>query len=194
LNVAVLVDASGSMLGDRACRAQDMAATLVAAFQRIPTINLSVWQHNAMDGVKIYRVAERGITPKLNTMLTNIDDGNADGFALEYIGNYLLGKAKRDEKNLVIVISDGLPSVRGVGYTQAGYNLLDHSRIVADTLRKKGVEVMSVAIAGDDTAHKEMYGEGNVVPFRNDWGELSRSFAAVFGKVLAKAAKATAHY
>jgi cobalamin biosynthesis protein CobT len=191
LNVHILVDASGSMMGDRACRAQDMAATLVAAFNHIPTVNLSVWQHNAVGhGATVYRVAERGIAPKLDQMLNNIAGGNADGFALEFVGQRALRAARPDEKTLVIVISDGLPSVQGRGATG---NILDHSKLVARTLRSKGCDVMSVAIAGDTSAHVQMYGEGNVVAFTNDWSELSRSFAATFGRVLGREARRSAH-
>lgn len=192
LNVALLVDASGSMSGERACRAQDMAATLVAAFARIPTVNVSVWQHNASGNTTVYRNYERGSANKLNAMLLNITGGNADGFALDFIGKRLLASKRPDEKSLVIVISDGLPSVRAHGSvaqlsaTRTGSDLTDHSNLVATQLRRKGCDVMSVAIAGDPESHLLMYGEGNVVPFTGDWSELARSFAAVFGKVLAK--------
>lgn len=192
LNVAILVDASGSMQGERACRAQDMAGTLVRAFQRIPTVKLSVWQHNATRSVAIYRNYERGSANRLNQMLTHIDGGNADGFALEFIGQRLLKVARRDEVNLVIVISDGLPSQKGNGAVP-GTNIVDHSTLVATELRRKGCQVMSVAIAGDTTTHRLMYGEGNVVPFTNDWGKLSRDFASVFGRVIAGRDRATAH-
>jgi hypothetical protein len=46
-----------------------------------------------------------------------------------------------------------------------------------------------VAIAGDVTAHRAMYGKDNVLGFSGDWGKLSRDFAAVFGAVLRKGAK-----
>jgi cobalamin biosynthesis protein CobT len=192
LNVHILVDASGSMSGDRACRAQDMAGTLVAAFRRIPTVRLEVWQHNAIGSTAVaYRVAAPGVAPKLDQMLDHVGGGNADGFALEFVGKRALAVAKSDEKNLVIVISDGLPSVSGHGATNR--DLIKHSAWVATELRRKGCDVMSVAIAGDDEAHIQMYGKGNVVPFTNDWSALSRSFAAVFGKVLAGRDRATAH-
>ena len=184
VNVYLLVDSSGSMMGNEACRAQDMAGTLVKAFERIPTVNVSVWQHNASAGsATVYRVAERGAPNRLSTMLGNVGGGNADGFALEWVGNYAMRKQRPDERTLIIVISDGLPSVQGVGATG---NILDHSTLVARTLRTKGADVMSVAIAGDDEAHKYMYGEGNVVNFTGDWNALARDMSEKFGKVLAR--------
>jgi cobalamin biosynthesis protein CobT len=178
LNVHLLVDASGSMLGNRACRAQDMAATIVKAFERIPTVRIGVWQHHAGgDECALYRVIEPGAPNKLPDMLENIGGGNADGFALQWVGERAAKAARPDERTLVIVISDGLPSVRGAG---ARAPILDHSTLVANTLRNKGVDVMSVAIAGDDAAHKYMYGERNVVNFTGDWAQLARDFASTF--------------
>jgi cobalamin biosynthesis protein CobT len=183
LNVHILVDASGSMMGERACRAQDMAATLVDAFKRIPTVTLHVWQHNASGGVtNIYQNYAPGKGPKgLNQMLMHIAGGNADGFALEAIGKRGIAAKRPDTKTLVIVVSDGLPSVQGNG---AVGNILDHSTGVTNELRRKGVDVMGVAIAGDPRAHEQMYGRGNNVAFTGDWARLARDFGAVFAKVL----------
>ena len=183
LNVHILVDASGSMMGERACRAQDMAGTLVEAFKRIPTVSLHVWQHNASGGVtNVYQNYAPGKSPSgLNQMLMHIAGGNADGFALEAVAQRGLSAKRPDTKTLVIVISDGLPSVTGQGATG---EIIDHSTGVTNALRRKGVDVMGVAIAGDIRAHEQMYGKGNNVVFNGDWAQLSRSFAAVFGKVL----------
>jgi nitric oxide reductase activation protein len=183
LNVHILVDASGSMSGERACRAQDMAGTLVEAFKRIPTVTLHVWQHNAQGGVtNVYKNYAPGLSPKgLDAMLLHIGGGNADGFALEAIGQRGIATKRPDTKTLVIVVSDGLPSVAGAGATG---DILDHSTGVTNELRRKGVDVMGVAIAGDIRAHERMYGKGNSVVFSGDWARLSRDFASVFGKVL----------
>lgn len=188
LDVHILVDASGSMSGDRACRAQDMAGTLVEAFKRIPTIRLHVWQHNASSGVAtVYRNYEPGLPVEgLSRMLLNINGGNADGFALDAVGQKALASKRPDTNSLVILISDGLPSVSGVG---ARGDILDHSTLVTRNLRSKGCEVIGVAIAGDTRAHKRMYGDDHVVNFTGDWAALSRDFAAVFGRVLKGQAK-----
>lgn len=184
LDVHLLVDASGSMSGDRACRAQDMAATLVDAFKRIPTVRVHVWQHNASSGTaSVYRVYEPGMSLfGMTEMLNHIDGGNADGFALQAVGDRAARAKRADTKSLVIVISDGLPSVTGLGATG---NILDHSTLVTQLLARRGVDVMAVAIAGDNRAHEQMYGEGKSVTFTGDWNDLNRKFGAVFGKVLA---------
>lgn len=186
LDVYLLVDASGSMYGDRACRAQDMVGTLVEAFKRIPTVRVHIYQHNAHAGVcEVYRVYEPGSSPEgMNTMLYNLGGGNADGFALLAVGTKAAQAKRPDTKALVIVISDGLPSVSGLG---ARGDILDHSKLVTQDLARKGVGVMGVAIAGDFRAHEQMYGIGSSVLFTGDWGKLGRDFAAVFGKALASA-------
>jgi Mg-chelatase subunit ChlD len=184
LDVHLLVDASGSMMGARACRAQDMAATLVDAFKRIPTIRVHVWQHHALNGqTTIVRVFEPGMpADKIRKMTSNSGGGNADGFALEAVGMRAVSQQRPDTKSMVIVISDGLPSVTGVGATA---DIHEHSKMVADTLRKKGVEVIAVAIAGSDKRHRQMYGNDKCVLFEGDWSHLSRDFAGLFGKALA---------
>jgi Mg-chelatase subunit ChlD len=184
LDVHILVDSSGSMYGGRICRAQDMAGTLVDAFKRIPTVRVHVYQHEASSGVtNIYRVYEPGDSlDGLTKMLHNVGGGNADGFALEAVGLRAASMKRPDTKSLVIMVSDGLPSVTGLGATG---NILDHSRLVTQNLKRKGVDVMAVAIAGDMRAHEDMYGKGSSVLFTGDWNQLNRDFGAVFGKALA---------
>ena len=183
VDVHILVDSSGSMHGERICRAQDMAATLVEAFKRIPTVSLHVWQHNAMGAVtNVYKVYFPGSGPKgLTEMLMHIGGGNADGFALDAIGQRGLSAKRPDTKTLVIVVSDGLPSVAGHGATG---DILDHSTLVTQELNRKGVQVMAVAIAGDKRAHERMYGKDNTVAFTGDWAKLARDFGGVFAKVI----------
>jgi len=184
LDVHILVDSSGSMMGGRICRAQDMAATLVDAFKRIPTIRVHVYQHHAVSGVtNVFRVYEPGDSLEgLTQMPMMIAGGNADGFALEAVGLRAAQQKRPDTKSLVIMVSDGLPSVNGVG---ASAPILDHSVMVTQNLARKGVQVMAVAIAGDKSAHEYMYGKDASVLFTGDWNELNRNFAGVFGKVLA---------
>jgi len=185
LDVHLMVDASGSMMGGRICRAQDMAATLVDAFKRIPTVNVHVWTHSASGGhTTVTRVFENGVVNRLDQMPMLIAGGNADGFALEAIGQQAAKQKRPDTASLIIVISDGLPSVSGHG---AVAPIEDHSVFVTQALHRKGVDVMAVAIAGDARAHEYMYGEGKSILFDGDWAALSRGFAAIFGKVLAKA-------
>jgi len=186
LNVYIMVDASGSMMGRPACRAQDMTATLVDAFKRIPTVKMHVYQHNAHNTCEIYRNYEPGLSLQgLTKMLANVGGGNADGFALQWVGDRAYKQRRPDEQALVIFISDGAPSVQGKG---AKKGMIEHTQLVAKTLRQKGVRVMSVAIAGGAGVCQDMYGKENTVLFENDWAKLSRDFASVFGMLLRKGA------
>jgi nitric oxide reductase activation protein len=187
LDVWLLVDASGSMAGEKACRAQDVAGTLVEAFKRIPTVNLHVWQHHAAAGkVQLIRVYQQGVPPRLERMNVNVAGGNADGFALQAIAGRAVRDVRRDTKVLVIVVSDGLPSVHGLGATNR--DIQAHSATVAEDMRRKGMAVMAVAIEGETDAHARMYGEENVIPFEigspTRWADFSRTLATVFGRTL----------
>jgi hypothetical protein len=122
----------------------------------------------------------------MSRMLYNIAGGNADGFALEAIGQLAAKDKRPDTGSLVIIISDGLPSVSGIGATG---DIKDHSAVVVSALKGKGVSVLGVAVAGDINAHRHMYGEANVVNFTGDWAALSREFSGVFGSFLRKGAK-----
>jgi hypothetical protein len=186
LNVFVLVDGSGSMSGSSACNAQDVAATLVDAFKHVPTVRMHVWQHWAeAHGATLLRRYEPGMSLEGLTKMPQTSGGNADNFALRAMGDRAISLARPDTQSLIIMISDGRPSVHGNGAT-----LIDpvaHARkTVADLLRKK-VHVMSVAIAPLGGINAEMYGERNVIPFTGDWNELARSFSATFGRFLSEA-------
>lgn len=188
VNVWLLVDASGSMKeADKDVNAQDVTATLIAAFARIPTVRLHVYQHNADADVYIYRVFDGGINA-VTKMLERNGRANADGFALEAIGNKALRDVRKGERTLVIVLSDGMPSVHG--RDASNRDLPAHSATIATRLRLRGAKVMSVSIDSKyDKVHAQMYGAENVVPFNGAkgkaaWGDLARDFGRVFGRML----------
>ena len=192
LNVWLLVDASGSMSGRRACRAQDFCATLVESFKRQPTVRLHVWQHNAVTEAgrhitQLHRVYD-ATKNVLNTMLKNVGEGNADGFALAGLGNLAMADTRRDERTIIIVISDGAPTEHGIG--ASSHDLVSFSRNVSDDLRLKGVTVLSIAIAGNSAENANMYGPEWTVPFdehaADPWGDLARDIGVLFGKAVGK--------
>lgn len=189
VNLFVIIDSSGSMNGTKITRAQDLAGTLAKAFERIPSVRLQVWQHNALgDGkVRLFRVYARGAN-KLRSMLQNVGGGNADGFALQAIGDLALRDQRPGEKTIVWMISDGLPSVRGQGDTYA-QPIENHSTIVSETLRSKGVMVIATAIEGFNQAFVQMYGPQWIMEFKEGdpkaWITLSQSIATVVGRALA---------
>lgn len=188
LNVHLLVDSSGSMVGQRTQAAQDCVATLVEAFKRQPTVRLHVWQHHATLGrCQVARVYTPGRGTKgIRRMHEFVAGGNADGFALEYVGKRALKMAYGDEITVVVMISDGAPSAHGKDATN--YDLTLFSRQVSTELRLGGAHVLSVAIAGDRGLNADMYGSENVMNFDahspTAWADFGRDLARVFGALL----------
>lgn len=191
VNLWLLVDASGSMHGNKAESAADISATFVEAFKRIPSVKLRVWQHDFEYGetaVNLYRIfdpAHRSLD-RFQTMHGNGLQGNADGFALAAIGQMALREARNGEKTLIIVISDGQPTDHAKNATN--YDLLQFSHTVSEDLRRKGAQVYCVAIEKAKSYAYSMYGEENVVPFHygdpRAWSDLARDLAAMLGRTL----------
>ncbi len=188
VNLWVIVDSSGSMNGTKITRAQDLCGTLAKAFERIPSVRLQVWQHNALGNgsVNLYRVYARGAN-KLRTMLQNVGGGNADGFALQAIGDLALRDTHPGERTIVWMISDGLPSVHGTGATN--HEIEKHSTLVCSTLRAKGVTVIATAIEGFNQDFVQMYSPEWIMEFKQGdpkaWVTLSQDIAKVVGRALA---------
>ena len=106
--------------------------------------------------------------------------GNADGHALYAITERMRREIKRGERGIILLVSDGLPSVYAPdGTSEAGQALID---AVAHA-RKNGIEVIAVAIDGSDQS--VYYGEKNVVPFTGNWTSLGSALARHIGAVLA---------
>lgn len=190
VNVWLLNDASGSMQGTKAEYSQDCTATLVEAFKRISTVRLHVWQHKASsyEAVDMIRIYERGRVDRVAEMAGNAGGGNADGFALQWLGDQALKMARPDERTIIIVISDGLPSVEGKNATN--HDLISFNNIVATDLRLRGASVLCVAIEGGalEGHARSMYGPTNVIPFQpgyeRAWSDLARGLGDLFGREL----------
>jgi len=189
LNVFLLVDASGSMMGRSACNAQDVSATLVDAFKHIPTVRMHVWQHWAMGGgATLLRRFEPGMSLEGLTKMPETAGGNADNFALRAMGDRAVQLQRPDTQSVIIMISDGRPSVSGKN-ARISDPVVHAQKTVADLARKR-VSVLSVAIEPLGGLNVQMYGAKNVIPFTGNWSALAQSFAAVFGRFLQEAERA----
>jgi len=199
VKVSVLIDASGSMSGHdsyvshptvvgrkvtvtRRMAAAVFGATIAEALGRVPTVHLDVFQHSAGGGRMYIKWRWSRGTPVavFNQALNGIGGGgNADGHALYAITEKMRREIKRGERGVILVVSDGLPSMYGNGGTgDAGQALVD---AVAHA-RKQGYTVLAVAIDGSDQS--AYYGDG-VVPFTGDWNALGGTLAKHIGKALA---------
>jgi hypothetical protein len=204
VRVAVLIDASGSMSGygavlpipgqeDKhplACTRKEAAgvfgATIAKALGTIPTVNLDVWQHSAGDwgGKSLtmkWRWTKGTPTRVFNEVATwsGPGGGNADGHALIALATRMQRTLKRGERGVIMVVSDGLPSVYAQGgLGNAGSALTD----AVTACRKMGIDVLGVAIDGSDQSC--YYGDGTV-KFDGNWTALGKELARHIGKALA---------
>jgi hypothetical protein len=217
VNVHILVDGSGSMNsndqfrngdktdiqdGNRTTRsvaAADICATLVDAFRTQPTVRMNVWLHNtgSLNGgdIAVFPIVTNGKGREvIGWMPTLTGGGNGDGFAIEWVARKMKRDHRRGEQDLLIVISDGLPSwlpYNGtMGYSDPRYgNAVLHTANIVREARERDIRVMAVAIEPNPN-FTEMYGDdGDVIPFDGDWNKLAVAFGGRLGITLADAGK-----
>ena len=156
LDIALLIDESGSMCGRKIDAARNVGIVLSEALNKVEGARLSVYGHSTSgflgdtsdNKCVVNRYSVGGnLVPKL---LGEIEDRwcNFDGWAIQHVGNELLGNKVQADKWL-IVISDGMPS--GSGYYDK--EATQHSRRQVVKLERKGVRVLGVDIEGEDV-HK----------------------------------------
>jgi Mg-chelatase subunit ChlD len=217
---AVLIDGSGSMNDDDTARLPNpenptgkrrhgvkasMAAavfgcTIARALGSIPTVDLDVYQHSAGTAGDLYmkwrwhKGTPLGVFNEAVQMRPG--GGNADGHALFAIIEKMRREMKRGERGVIMVVSDGKPSVYSLdGDPTATGNVgampAYRSHYAATALtdavkhgRKYGIEIIAVAVDGSDQS--VFYGKDGVIPFLGDWGTLGRELAQHIGKALAR--------
>jgi len=203
VKVSVLIDASGSMrdhntahitnplvptskakVGVTAALASAVfGATIAKALGRVPTVDLDIYQHSAAFNRMYLKWRWHKGTPVgvFNEAIDGIGGGgNADGHALYAITTKMLKELKRDQKGIIMIVSDGMPSVYADdGKGEAGQALID----AVTYARKNGIEVMAVAVDGSDQSI--YYGKEGVVTFRGEWSVLGTDLAKHIGRALA---------
>jgi len=194
---AVLVDDSGSMNGHGATisvegtpvgvtkkqAAAVFGATIAQALGAVPTIDLDVFYHSAASHHMSLKWRWHKGTPVavFNGASVNSTShgGNADGHAIHAITERIQREIRRGEHGVLMVVSDGLPSVYANGGAgDAGSALIDAVR----EARAAGIIVIGVAIDGADQS--AYYGDG-YVPFTGDWTALGKTLGSLVGKTLA---------
>jgi Mg-chelatase subunit ChlD len=199
VKVSVLIDASGSMSNtdsfiqhpqdpaqtvrvERRMAAAVFGATIATALGRIPTVTLDVFQHAAYSGHMVikYRWAKGTPVAVFNDSHRSIGAGmNADGHALYAVTERMRRELRRGEKGIIMVVSDGQPSVYGDGDSNTGQALID---AVAHA-RRYGIAVIAVAIDGSDQS--VFYGPKGVVQFTGNWNALGSALARQVGDAMA---------
>jgi len=101
-----------------------------------------------------------------------------------------LRAGRPDERTIVWMISDGLPSVQGTNATR--YDLAQHSTIVCATLRSRGLTIIATAIEGFNAAFVQMYSPEWIMQFKTSvpaqqaWIDLGQQIGSIVGRALSK--------
>lgn len=179
--ICVLVDQSGSMHGQKAYDAALASMLLAQACSRIkvpcavygfnsPNYDCNLYQYVPFDGYLKYR-------DNLN-LVERASGGNRDSLAYFHAAIDLAKHAKKDEKLVMIVISDGSPADDDY-YGQAALN--DLKGFINYFKVKKNISAIGVGI-GDDTEHIPLiYDAYSIVP---DVDELPEELLGILKKIM----------
>lgn len=175
--IAILIDRSGSMRGNRIYSAVK-AASLVYDFARGLHIPVMVMGHHSSVDKKIEMYLNATFVPrkgdKYRILDTRTHNSNRDGMAIQVAADVL--SKRPEEVKLLIIVSDGMPNDTDYGGEPAKKDIQD---IVASYARK-GVSTIATAIGGDKERIRSIYGDGFV-----DISDLS-AFPKKLCKLIAK--------
>lgn len=151
-SVTMLVDASGSMIGEGLEKAQELANVMLACLRTQRGVRVRVRAHSTgreMSTSVIYRIWEPGDPDTRIGLLTTIDHGsNWDGFAIDWCAQELDRDAQPGEQKLLIVLSDGLPAGNGFPH-YGGAPAMAHMKEVSRGWGRKGVPIVQIAVDPD---------------------------------------------
>ena len=169
MTIALLIDESGSMDGDKIDAARDTAVLFKEALKNVPNVSLYLYGYTSgSERTILFRYQEPNYAPQFSIGSMDARGGTPTKEAIAEIMNRL--PIKEDQKTLLIVVSDGCPN----GTTKE----------VADEIKKaerKGVKVMGISIDDglSESVLKQMY--GNYIKFT----DMTR-LVSMLGKVLKK--------
>lgn len=158
LSVALLVDQSGSMYGERIGMARQTAIILYD-FCKGLGIPVTIYGHNEdfSRHVNLFSYAEFDSLDHQDCyrlMDISSGGGNRDGAALRFVAEHLCQRP--EEIKLLFLISDGQPSGTGYSGTIAEADL----RGIKNEYRKKGLILFAAAIGEDKERIKRIYQDG----------------------------------
>lgn len=160
LTVALLLDESGSMRGDRVTYAR-AAAIILHDFCISLGIPVMVYGHStsydkAGETVALYAYAEfetYDCDDKYRLMDIQARFNNRDGAALRFVAERLC--KRQEEVKMLIVVSDGQPAANGYIGTAAEEDL----RGIKQEYKRRGILFIAAAIGDDKENIQRIYGE-----------------------------------
>lgn len=157
LSVALLLDESGSMYGDRVTYAR-AAAIILYDFCTNLGIPVMVYGHSTDwdDTVELYSYAEFDTydnADKYRIMDVSARSSNRDGAALRFVAERLA--ARTEDVKILILVSDGQPAANGYIGTAAEEDL----RGIKQEYKRKGILFIAAAIGDDKENIQRIYGE-----------------------------------
>lgn len=160
LRCVVLIDASGSMSGNRARMAGQAAVTLCEALEQVGA-DYEVVDFNSSNGgvdgyedgatyINVRKAANEALTTTNKRQIVTPYAGsqNSDGFAVKWAAKRTKQIGDDGAKRLVFIISDGAPAGPAPSGIGAGQHLID----VLHDLEKDDVLLFSVGICGMNTS------------------------------------------
>lgn len=160
LRCVVLIDASGSMSGNRARMAGQAAVTLCEALEQVGA-DYEVVDFNSSNGavdgyehgatyINVRKAANKALDTRAKRQVVTPYAGsqNSDGYAVKWAANRTKQIGKDGAKRLVFIISDGAPA----GPAPSGMGAGDHLKHVLADLEHDDCLLFSVGICGMNTS------------------------------------------
>ncbi|MDD5306887.1 MAG: VWA domain-containing protein [Deltaproteobacteria bacterium] len=183
VNVAIVLDRSGSMSGEKIAKAKEAALLAVDRLGGDDTVALVAYNHTVSVLVPSTKVSDRtGIRKAISELFA---DGNTALFAGVSKGAEEVRKfIDRNRVNRVVLLSDGLANVGPSSPGDLGY--------LGSSLFKEGISVTTIGLGGgyneDLMAELARRSDGNHA-FAENAVDLARIFTYEFGDVLSVVAR-----
>ncbi len=177
--IAVLVDQSGSMIGERIMNAQKAAILLQNVAENL-NIPCGIWGHTtSCEGIILFEYTNFQSGSR-KYALGNMEDrySNRDGMAIKIVADNL---SKRHEAiKLMFIISDGQPN----DYGYSGEPAAEDIRGIIKEYKKKGIQFFPAAIGDDRDRIIDIYRE-HVLDIE-DLTQLPKTMAKVLKKKISQ--------
>jgi len=166
-NVHISIDASGSMSGTRFENCQTAVVAIAKAASMIDNLDIQVSYRTTTADKPIILIAYDSRVDsfkKITSLFKHICASNLtpEGLTFEAIKNELV-TASGDRESFFINFSDGMPYCEPKGYSYYGTSAVLHTRKQVDSMRKRGIKVLSYFIGKNEYgSHDEftsMYGK-----------------------------------